>query len=110
MTDKIVVLVTVGSVREGKKIARALLESRLAACVNMTAPIQSLFRWEGKVASAREHLLVIKTTRGRFKHVRSMVCEIHSYKTPEIVSLPITDGSAEYLQWIEDSVTHPGRA
>jgi periplasmic divalent cation tolerance protein len=110
VSDKIVVLVTVGSAREGKKIARALLESRLAACVNITAPIQSLFRWEGKVASAREHLLVIKTTRGRFKHVKSRVCEIHSYTTPEIISLPITDGSAEYLQWIENSVTSTGRA
>ncbi|HEX5481351.1 MAG TPA: divalent-cation tolerance protein CutA [Terriglobia bacterium] len=104
MTDKIVVLVTAGSLQESKKIARRLVESRLAACVNVTPPVQSIYRWQGKVAEDREFLLIIKTSRKRFAEVKSAVLKIHSYTTPEIISLPILDGSNEYLAWLDDSV------
>jgi periplasmic divalent cation tolerance protein len=105
VTDKVVVLVTAGSLRESKKIARRLVSSRLAACVNISSPVQSLYRWQGKVANDREFLLIIKTSRHRFDEVRSCIASIHSYTTPEIISLPIIDGSPDYLQWIESSIT-----
>lgn len=110
MTDKIVVLVTAGSLRESKKIARRLVESRLAACVNVTQPVRSIYRWQGKISEDREWLLIIKTTRKRFAEVKAAVLEIHSYTTPEIISLPILDGSKDYLVWLEDSVTRSGTA
>jgi periplasmic divalent cation tolerance protein len=104
VTDKIVVLVTAGNLRESRKIARHLIESRLAACVNVTMPAESIYRWKGKVSKSREYLLVIKTKRNLFDQVRSTVQKSHSYTTPEIISLPISDGSPDYLQWIDNSV------
>ncbi|MGH9325981.1 MAG: divalent-cation tolerance protein CutA [Terriglobia bacterium] len=104
MTDKIVVLVTARNLRESKKIARRLVESRLVACVNITQPIRSIYRWKGKVTEDREVLLFIKTTQALFEEVKASVRKNHSYTTPEIVALPITDSSPDYLQWIEDSV------
>jgi periplasmic divalent cation tolerance protein len=107
VTDKIVVLVTAGTLPESRKIARTLIESRLAACVNIMPPVQSIYRWQGKVSNSREFLLIIKTTRSLFNDLKLAVTRVHSYTTPEIISLPIVDGSADYLQWIESSV---GRA
>jgi periplasmic divalent cation tolerance protein len=105
MTDKIVVLVTCGSSKEARKIARALVERRLAACVNiLPGRVQSVYPWKGKVESAKEILLVVKTTRGRFAALQRTVCELHSYDVPEIIALPIVDGSRDYLGWIADSV------
>jgi periplasmic divalent cation tolerance protein len=105
MTDKIVVLVTCGSRKEARKIARALVEKRLAACVNeMGAPIRSVYRWKGKVETAEEFLLVIKTTQKRFPALREAVRELHSYEVPEIIALPIVEGSRAYLDWIAESV------
>ena len=110
MTDKIVVLVTTSSLRESKKIAKHLVEARLAACVNITQPIQSIYRWQGKVEEQRESLLLIKSTRGLFDAIKAAVSKLHSYTTPEIICLPIVDGSAEYLQWVGDSVNQSGEA
>ena len=104
MTDKVVIFVTVGSLREARKIARRLVEATLAACVNITAPVQSIYRWQGKVETAREFLLIIKSVRELFDSIRAEVLKLHSYATPEIICLPIVEGSAEYLQWVEDSV------
>ena len=109
MTDKIVVLVAAGNLRESRKIARNLIESRLAACVNITAPVESIYRWQGKVSKSREYLLIIKTTRNLFDELRSAVARTHSYTTPEIISLSIADGSGDYLQWIDSSVGHVER-
>ncbi|HLI30357.1 MAG TPA: divalent-cation tolerance protein CutA [Terriglobia bacterium] len=108
MTDKIVVLVTTGSLREGKKIARHLVESRLAACVNISSPIRSIYRWQGKLSDDHEYLLIIKTSRGLFAAVRAAVLKIHTYATPEVISLPIVDGSADYLQWLDSSLAKQG--
>lgn len=104
MTDKVVVLVTVGSPREARKIAKALVGARLAACVNLSPPVQSIYRWQGKIESAREILLVIKTSREIFPELQAEIRKLHSYATPEIICLPIIDGSREYLEWLAQSV------
>ena len=104
MTDKVVVLVTAANRRECRKIARQLVESKLAACVNITPAIQSIYRWEGKIADEREFLLVIKSARELFPEIQAAVSKLHSYATPEIICLPIIDGSENYLRWVSDSV------
>jgi len=80
MSDKKLVLTTAGSREEAEKIAQALVERRLAACVNLVGPIQSVYRWQGKVETATEHLLVIKTTAGLFDAVAKAIRELHSYE------------------------------
>lgn len=104
MTDKIIVLTTAGSHEEARKIARALVERGLAACVNIVPQIESVYRWEGKVEEAQEWLLVIKTTVAAFERVRDVIKELHSYELPECICIGIEAGSAEYLKWVEDSV------
>lgn len=105
MKDKIVVLVTCGSAKEARKIARALVEQRIAACVNLlTTPVESVYRWKGRVESAKEFLLIIKTTQARFVKLRDAVKRLHSYDLPEIIALPIASGGAAYLNWISESV------
>jgi len=101
MTDNVVVLVTCGSSGEARRIARTLVESRLAACVNVLgAPVRSTYRWKGRVESAREHLLVIKTSRRRFDALRRTVERLHSYEVPEVIAVPITAGAPAYLKWL----------
>ncbi|MGH9345521.1 MAG: divalent-cation tolerance protein CutA [Terriglobia bacterium] len=107
MIDKIVVLVTAGSAREATKIAQHLVKSRLAACVNISSPVRSIYRWEGKIKNDREFLLVIKTKRKLFRAVKDAVLKIHSYTTPEIIALPVIEGSTAYLLWIDASLTKP---
>jgi periplasmic divalent cation tolerance protein len=105
MTDKRIVLSTAGSQDEARKIAHALVEHRLAACVNIVGPIQSVYRWKGAVESATEYLLIIKTTAAAFPRVRDVIRELHSYEVPECVMLQIEDGDQEYLRWIGESVS-----
>ncbi len=104
MTDKRIVLTTAGTKDEAKNIASALVERRLAACVNITQPIDSVYRWKGAVESAEEWLLIIKTTASAFESVRNTIGELHSYELPECIMLPIEDGSAAYLDWITENV------
>ncbi|MHB8412967.1 MAG: divalent-cation tolerance protein CutA [Candidatus Acidiferrales bacterium] len=105
MTDKIVVMVTCGSRAEARKIARAVVEARLGACANvMASPVQSIYRWKGKVETAREVLVLMKSTRKRFSALEREIRRMHSYETPEIIALPIAGGSKAYLRWIEESV------
>jgi periplasmic divalent cation tolerance protein len=104
MTDKIVVLSTCGSVEEAEKIARLLVERQLAACVNVLAGLQSIYRWEGAVESAAEWLLVIKSSRARFDELRVALEAAHSYKVPEILALPVVEGSQNYLNWLDASL------
>lgn len=110
MTDKLVVLVTCGSAREARKIARALVEQRLAACGNLVPRVQSIYRWKGKVESAGETLLILKTSRGRFAALRRAVERLHSYDTPEIIALPIAAGARKYLAWLAESTSAPRMA
>lgn len=105
LPGKIVVLVTCGSVDEGRRIGRALVERKLAACVNIVhAPVESIYRWKGKVDTANEFLLIVKTVRSRFAQLEEAVKRLHSYKIPEIIALPIEKGSRDYLSWLSDSV------
>ncbi|HVX66355.1 MAG TPA: divalent-cation tolerance protein CutA [Bryobacteraceae bacterium] len=104
MTDKIVAFSTCGSAEEAGRIARGLVESRAAACVNIVPGLESVYRWKGNVEEAREWLLVIKTTRDRFELVRNRLRELHSYELPELVALPVVDGLEPYLDWISSSV------
>lgn len=104
MTDHKLVLTTAGSQEEAGKIARALVERRLAACVNIIPQVASVFRWHGKVEEAEEHLLLIKTTSAMFGRVREAIQELHSYDLPECICLSMEDGSTAYLEWIADSV------
>jgi periplasmic divalent cation tolerance protein len=104
MTDKLLVLTTAESENEARKIAHALVERRLAACVNIVPRIQSVYRWEGKVEQAEEFLLVIKTAKLREEQVRAAIREMHSYELPEYISIAIESGSPDYLQWMENCI------
>ncbi len=100
MTDKRIILTTAGTQTEAQQIARTLVERRLAACVNISAPIESVYRWKGTVETAQEWMLIIKTTQSAADRVREAIGELHSYDLPECVVIPIENGSAEYLSWI----------
>jgi periplasmic divalent cation tolerance protein len=104
MTDKRLVLTTAGSVDEARRIAEALLERKLAACVNIVPKVVSIYRWKGKTEESEEWILWIKTTEACFDRLRDTLKEIHSYELPECMSLVVDNGSAEYLQWIDDAV------
>lgn len=105
MSRGVVVLVTCGSTKEAKSIANALVRNRLAACVNiLTSPVRSIYRWKGKVETAKEYLLLIKTSRRRFVALEKEIRRLHSYEVPEIIALPIAAGSKPYLKWLVESV------
>jgi periplasmic divalent cation tolerance protein len=104
MTDKRIVFTTAGSEEEAKKIARHIVEQQLAACVNIVPKVESVYRWQGKVESSTECLLLIKTTAEKFPNVRNAIRELHSYDLPECIAIMVEDGSEEYLNWIADSV------
>jgi periplasmic divalent cation tolerance protein len=105
LTDKFVVLVTCGSLAEAKRIARAVVSVRLAACVNvLPGAVTSIYRWKGKVETARERLLLIKTSRKRLARLEAEVARLHSYDVPEFIALPVGGGSRRYLNWLRESV------
>lgn len=104
MTDKRIVFTTSGSEDEARRIAQHLVEKQLAACVNLIPRIESIYRWQGKVESNREWLLLIKTTVAKFANVRDAIRELHSYELPECIAIAIEDGSPDYLHWLEQSV------
>jgi periplasmic divalent cation tolerance protein len=100
-----VVLVTCGSIIEARRIANRVVRKRLAACVNIVlGPVQSIYRWKGKVQSAREVLMMIKTSEKRLGELEKEVKHWHSYDVPEFVVLSVAAGSREYLAWLEESV------
>jgi len=99
-----VVLVTCGSIGEARRIGRAVVEKKLAACANIVAGVESIYRWKGKMERAREVLVIMKTSEARLRELEREVKRLHSYAVPEFIALPIVAGSKEYLQWISDSV------
>jgi len=105
--DRRVVLTTAGSVDEANKIADALVQRRLAACVNVVGPISSVYRWKEKVERAQEWLLLIKTTTGAADAIGDAIKELHSYELPECVALAVEGGSEAYLEWIGENVAQP---
>ncbi len=104
MSDAMVIFCTCRDAEEARRIARDLVESRLAACVNILPPMESIYRWRGEIEAAQEVLLLIKTMRERFPALQQRIIHLHSYDTPEIIALPIADGLEKYLAWIRDSV------
>ncbi len=104
MTDHLQVLTTIDSEEAAERIAAALVERRLAACVQVVGPISSTYRWQGEVERAREWTCVAKTAAERYPEVEAAIRELHPYEEPEIVATPIVAGSAGYLSWISESL------
>jgi periplasmic divalent cation tolerance protein len=104
MTGKLIVFITCQSREEGEAIARAVVEERLAACVNVLPGVRSCYMWDGEMKWSAEVLLLVKTTEGKYDGLQSRVRELHSYDVPEIVAVPIVAGFDKYLQWIAESV------
>jgi len=100
MEQALFVYMTAGSAEEARRIARALVEERLAACVNLVDGMESVYRWQGAVETARETVMIAKTRADRFEALRDRVRALHSYDTPCIVALPVGRGDAPYLDWI----------
>ena len=106
MTDKIVVLATCESDEEARRIARDLVTRRLAACVNLIPKVRSIYHWKGAVEEGEETLLMIKSARPLFDQLRAAIAHLHSYEVPEMIALPIVDGSAAYLDWMDRELAH----
>jgi periplasmic divalent cation tolerance protein len=101
--EYVVVLTTLPSDADGRSFARALVDERLAACVNLLAPMESVYRWEGKVETETERQVIVKTSRERLAALWDRVRELHPYEVPEFLVLPIADGNEAYLRWIGES-------
>ena len=101
MTDKIVVLSTCDSEEQAERVARALVEQRLAACVNILPGVRSIYRWKGQVEDASEWLLVMKSRRGLMDQLRAAISKIHTYEIPELLALPVVEGAENYLAWLD---------
>jgi len=104
MADHVQVLTSVGSEEDAERISTALVERRLAACVQTVGPIVSRYRWQGKVETAREWQCLVKTEADRYPQVEAAIRELHPYDEPEIIASPIVAGSSGYLAWISESL------
>lgn len=104
MSERVVVLCTVGKAEDAERLAGELVVRGLAACVSIVPAVTSVYRWKGKLAREEERLLVIKTRAERFEALREAIVSLHPYEVPEVISLPIEAGHAPYLAWIDDSV------
>jgi periplasmic divalent cation tolerance protein len=102
-SDYVVILTTLPADADGLAFGRALVDERLAACVNLLAPMESVYRWEGRVEKESERQLVIKTSRDRVIALWDRVRELHPYEIPEFLVLPIVDGNEAYLRWVGES-------
>jgi periplasmic divalent cation tolerance protein len=103
--EYVIVLTTLPADADGAAFARDLVEERLAACVNLSAPMESIYRWEGTVEAESERQLVIKTSRERVGELWDRVRELHPYDMPEFLVVPIVDGNDAYLRWVGESTT-----
>ena len=101
MTDKIVVLSTCAAQADAERLARALVEGRLAACVNVVPGVRSFYRWKGEIDSGVEFLLIIKTSRDLFPALRAEMEKLHPYEVPELLALPVVAGAENYLSWFQ---------
>ncbi|MEK7842479.1 MAG: divalent-cation tolerance protein CutA [Deltaproteobacteria bacterium] len=102
MKDYILVLITAGSIKEGEKIACALVEEGLAACCNIIPGIRSVFKWKGEVCKENEVLLMVKSKASIFEKLKERVKKLHSYEVPEIIAFSIKDGLQTYLNWVDE--------
>mgnify|MGYP001186271293 CR=1 FL=1 len=110
MSDAILVYVTTAGEEEARRIGRALVEKRLAACANIVPAIRSVYRWEGKVVEDGETLLLLKSTRDMLPELTAAVRELHSYSVPCVTAFDVVGGNADYIQWVADSVGPESRA
>lgn len=108
MGDIVVVLTTVPTGSKGEEIGRALVEERLAACVNVLAPMTSIYRWRGAVEREAEQQMIIKTTRGRVPALQSRLSALHPYELPEFLVLAVADSSAAYFEWVVTETSEEG--
>jgi periplasmic divalent cation tolerance protein len=106
MENVLIVFVTVSSQEEGERIGSSLVESKLAACVNVLPQVSSIFSWQGKIEKDGEVLLLIKTTRERMDDLAARIKEMHSYDLPEILAVPVFAGSRDYIDWVQQE-TNP---
>ena len=106
--DYAVVVTTTETEEEAKRIAEAILNARLAACVQIL-PIESIYRWEGKFEQAREYRLEIKTRFDRYAQIETLIRNLHSYEIPEILAIPVSGGSSSYLRWIDEELHQENR-
>ncbi len=104
MSERLVVLCTVGKAEDAERIAAEAVGRGLAACVNILPGVKSVYRWKGRVERDEERLLVIKTRADRFEALRDAIVALHPYEVPEVVALPIEGGHEPYLAWLDDSV------
>ena len=104
MTDKILVLTTCSSLEEARKLARRLMERRLAACVSIAPGVESIYRWKGKIEESSEVAVTIKSRRDLFTDLAAELRKAHSYETPEILAVPVVDGSPDYLEWLDQEL------
>ena len=105
MTDKIVVLSTCESEHEARRVAKHLLENGLAACVNILPGAHSIFRWKDKIEEVAEFVLLIKSRRDLFAALSVELQKVHSYETPEVIALPILEGSERYIAWLDNELS-----
>jgi periplasmic divalent cation tolerance protein len=101
--NELIVFITAPNEDEAAKIARALVEEKLAGCVNIIRNIRSIYRWQGNIEDDTEVLMIAKTKKKLFNSLEKKVKELHSYSVPEIIAMPIAEGSNEYLQWLRDA-------
>jgi len=94
------ILTTASSLKEARQLAKILIQARAAACVSLSSPVESLYRWKGKVEKSREVMLFIKARTQAFKRIETLIRQNHTYAVPEILLLPIRRGSAAYLKWL----------
>ncbi len=106
MTDKIVVLSTFASAEEARRVARALVEKRLAACVNVIPGVRSVYRWKDAIEDEEEVLLVIKSSRVLLQELTDEIERLHSYEVPEVIALQVVDGAERYLAWMNRELAH----
>lgn len=104
LQEALVVITTIETQQAAEQLAHVLVEGQLAACVQLVAPLTSVYRWQGKVETAREVLLLIKTTRMAYAALEAGIKRAHSYQTPEIIALPVTAGAPDYLAWLQAAV------
>jgi periplasmic divalent cation tolerance protein len=102
--ERIMVTVACGSVDEARKIARALVAQRLAACAQIVPGLESVYRWQGKVETANEVLLLVKTTEACWDRLVTLVSALHAYEIPEILAVPVVRGLAEYCDWMDEQL------
>ena len=103
-SGKIIIFITAASKKEAETIAGTLVKEKLAACCNIIDSVNSIFRWEGKICNENELLLIVKSSSELFNEIVKKVTAMHSYDIPEIIALPISHGSDDYLKWIDDEI------